>query len=336
MEKEITAKSSKHEIIEAYNELLTKVKEQNNTNSRAINEKEEHKKNVDSASEHSQESIVKNISNLKLGLGQSLDLIEKSLVDEFKKLTSLQDAIVYEENRLKDMYEIIATAETLETLILTHKEKKLKLEEEFKQQSAELEQIMEKMKADWEKENTQNEINQKEYLVNLKKQRTRDEEEYHYTLQIERKKEEDLYNEKKLNQEKILSEQKIKFEKEITERETLITAKEKEYAELVKKVQQHPIELEKAIKETEKNVREKILMQYSHEKELLIKDTEGERKLKDQLINSLQDKIKEQSSIIQQLSIKAENATTQVKDIALKAVEGSSNLRRYPLNEKEN
>ena len=44
MEKEITAKSSKHEIIEAYNELLTKVKEQNNTNSRAINEKEEHKK----------------------------------------------------------------------------------------------------------------------------------------------------------------------------------------------------------------------------------------------------------------------------------------------------
>jgi len=194
MEKEITAKSSKHEIIEAYNELLTKVKEQNNTNSRAINEKEEHKKNVDSASEHSQESIVKNISNLKLGLGQSLDLIEKSLVDEFKKLTSLQDAIVYEENRLKDMYEIIATAETLETLILTHKEKKLKLEEEFKQQSAELEQIMEKMKADWEKENTQNEINQKEYLVNLKKQRTRDEEEYHYTLQIERKKEEDLFH----------------------------------------------------------------------------------------------------------------------------------------------
>lgn len=336
MEKEITAKSSKSEMLEAYNEMLQKVKEQNSSNARTINEKEEHKKNVDSASEHSHESIVKNISNLKLDMSQSLDLVEKSLVDEFKKLTSLQDAIVYEENRLKDMYQILATAETLETLILTHKDKKQKLEEDFKQQSAELEQITTKKRTEWEKEYAENEIKQKEYSNNLKKQCTREEEEYNYTLQVTRKKEEDLYNEKKLNQEKLLSEQKIKFEKEITERETLIAAKEKEYAELIKQVQQHPIELEKAIKETEKNVKEKILMQYSHEKELLIKDTEGERKLKDQLINSFQEKIKEQALIIQQLSAKAENATTQVKEIALKAVEGSSNLRRYPLNEKEN
>ena len=71
--------------------------------------------------------------------------------------------------------------------------------------------------------------------------------------------------------------------------------------------------------------------QFKYDKDLLIKEYEGELKLKDQSINTLKEKIKDQDNLVSQLYKKVESADSNVKDIVLKAIENSG---RYPVYEK--
>lgn len=158
----------------------------------------------------------------------------------------------------------------------------------------------------------------------------REEEEYRYNVQLERKKDQDLYEASKKELEKEISEKKrAVFYKELSEREEVIKAQEEEFKTLKTRVDQFPNELENAIKEIEKTTREEVEHYYKHQIELTSKEVEGERKLTQQIITSLQAKIKEQESFIRQLTQKSEDAGVQVQSIALKAIEGASSLRFY-------
>ena len=68
------------------------------------------------------------------------------------------------------------------------------------------------------------------------------------------------------------------------------------------RVPEFPKQLEKAIKDTEKSVMEKLEFTYKHGAELAAKEIEGERKLNKQLIAALEAKIKEQEEHISQLT----------------------------------
>jgi predicted RNase H-like nuclease (RuvC/YqgF family) len=101
---------------------------------------------------------------------------------------------------------------------------------------------------------------------------------------------------------------------------------EEELTSLRKKVEQFPSELEKAIKNTEKHISESIETKYKFEKELLAKETDGELKLREQTITTLEAKIKEQENLIKQLSQKADSSEKTVKDIAIKALDTASKI----------
>lgn len=323
MAKEITPKSSKNEIFEAYQEMMDKIQEQTNQSPKQAKETEEKQKIVKTASGINFESIIKDTLNLKMSLNQALESIEKSLTTEWKKLTTIQEAISIEEQRLQDMYQIVANADSLSALINAQKEKKQKFEIEFQEEKSTMEKDISETRFVWNAESEEHKKTLKEQIESLKQQRIREEEEYQYNLKQTRRKEQDSYMESKTSQEKLLAEQKASFEKEYAERETKIKEHEAEYADLLKKVSAFPVELDKNIKQTEKTITEQLTSKHNHEKELLGKETEGERKLKDQTINALQEKIKEQAALILQLTAKADNATIQVKDIAMKAVENS-------------
>jgi predicted DsbA family dithiol-disulfide isomerase len=57
------------------------------------------------------------------------------------------------------------------------------------------------------------------------------------------------------------------------------------------------------------------------------KETEGERRLSQQVIASLEARIKEQEEQIRQLTQRANEAGLQVQSIAVKAIEGASAWR---------
>ena len=113
MEKEITSKSAKSTILEAYNELLEKMQKQDEPNGKEVKVREERKETVKAASGNSVEKMVESISALKVNITNSLDKIEDSLINEFKKLTQLNEAVKIQTQEIEQLYKIKLEAESL-------------------------------------------------------------------------------------------------------------------------------------------------------------------------------------------------------------------------------
>ncbi|MBF0557133.1 MAG: hypothetical protein HQK96_21680 [Nitrospirae bacterium] len=326
MEKDMS-KSTKNEILVAYNELLAKVKEQKPIDRQTEKKKHDEKEIVESASGTSMEKIVKNLANIKVDIVNSLDALEEKLIAEYKTLTGLQQSITIEKRNLEEVHEIAVNADSLAALLLAQKERKEKFESEINQKRQVLEEEIAEKRLQWKKEQAEYESTAKEKDALSKKEKQRAEEEYNYNFQLKKKKESDEYEAKKTSQEKELQEKREAFDRETVERESVLAAKEKEYNELKAKAVAFPSELEKAVKDTEKAVLSGLEIKYKHEAALLSKEIEGERKLNKQMVASLEAKIKEQDEMIRQLTQRTSEAGLQVRDIAVKAIEGASGQR---------
>lgn len=328
MVKKVSKHNTKNEILDAYESLMNKIKEDKDADLKSNKEKEDKLKKVTESANLTEDKIVKDIANLKINLNVSLDEVENALSQERKKLARLQEAIKSETQYLEDIYEIKVTTDSLAALIQAHKEKKQSFEEEMTQKKTAFDLEISEEKQQWAKEQKERDLSQKENEEHLKKQRKREEEDYQYNQKIARKKDQDAYEAKKTVQEKELTEKKAAVEKDLAEREQNIAVRERELNEYKVRVEAFPAELEKAVKDTEKSISEKMKQQYQYEKELTKREMEGEIRLLKQTIASLEHKIKEQDGLVGQLTQKSDNAGMQVKEIALKALEGAS-FQRY-------
>jgi hypothetical protein len=324
MADEITEKSTKSQILQAYNEALAKLKEQKQEDRRSERKKEDELKTVKQASENNADKIISGISRTKVDIMNALDEVGDKLIEEFKKFENLKKAVEIETNFLNDVYEIKANADTLSALLIAQKEKKAAFEADMETRREAFENDMMQKKLQWKTEQDSFESQKKERELQLKKERQHEEEEYNYNLQLKRKKDADSYAEQKSKLDKELAEKRETIEKELAEREKLIAAKENEFNALKEKTDKFPSELDKAVKETEKSVTERIEFRYKHQSELEKKEMEGERLLNKQMIQSLENKIKEQAELIKQLTQKVNESGEKVQTIAIKAIESSS------------
>lgn len=335
MEQKVTLKSTKNQILDAYNELLKKLQTQKTEEPKKEQEQQQKLELTNKAKELNDENIVKGIADLKVAVSGKLDELAGQLVDEYKKFEELQKAIDIEKQKLEDLYQLSASTDSLAVMLLAQKEQKEQFETEMAQRKQELadtikadkekhETEMSEKRALWKKEQAEREIAAKEEAALTKKERERKEEEYLYNLKIARKKETDLYEEKKQKLEKELIEKKDAFEKEFAERKTMIEEAEAELVELRGKNKAFPGELEKAVANAVKATTEKLETSHKFEIQLREKEVEGEQKLKDQTISTLNLKIKEMETNLKEMSAKTVKAETSVKDIALKAIESSS------------
>ena len=159
---EISAKNTKNEILQAYNELLKKVREDKPVDRQAEKKKEEEKAVVRSASQHSIEQIVRGLADIKLDIGKSFDNLEEQLVIQYKKLSELQQAISIETKRLEEIHEIKVNADSLAALLMAQKEKRGAFEAEIEQKKKEFDQGMAEKRLKWEKEQAEFEAAKKE------------------------------------------------------------------------------------------------------------------------------------------------------------------------------
>jgi hypothetical protein len=183
---------------------------------------------------------------------------------------------------------------------------------------------MAEKKATWKKEQDALQQKNKEESEENKKSKVRNEEEYQYNLKIGRKKEADIYEEKKQKLEKDLTDKRIAFEKEFAEREVKIKEAEAELKELRTRNASFPSELEKAVNASVLAATEKLETTFRFEKELREKEAQGELKLKEQIIETLKSKIKDMEISLKELSQKTATSEASVKDIAIKAIESTS------------
>ncbi len=202
---------------------------------------------------------------------------------------------------MEELHAIEAEAESLQALVSAHKAAKEKLDKEITQQREAHEEAMKQKKLQWEREN----------------------EAYHYDLKIKRRNEEDAYQLKKEKQEKELADKKASFEQAISEREKAVATEEKELQSLRTQVAEFEKSIPLKIEEVKKEQEALLTTKYEYERQLELKDLQGDIKLRDQQIANLNHKISEQTKLIAMLTERADGASVQVKDIALKAIENS-------------
>jgi len=327
MTKTISEKNTKTEIIEAYNEVLAKLKERKAVNQQTVKKATEVKESLKEASANSIDDIVRNLAGLKVQIVKTIDDLEEKMIAEYRKFSGLQQAATEEARILDELYGVQAEADSLAALVQAQKEKKAAFEAQMEQTKTSFDEDMSEKRQYWKKEQEEFDLAKKERDAQLKKERLREEEEYSYNLQLARKKDADEYEAAKAALEKELSTKKSALEKDWSEREAMLSSREEELSELREKIAVFPKELEKAIKDTEKTVTERIEFKFKHGMQLIQKETEGEQKLHEQAVEALQSKIREQEELIRQLTQKADESVQQVQTIAVKAIEGASAQR---------
>jgi hypothetical protein len=332
---DISLKNTKNEILDAYHEALEQLKESKKTNKLQERREQEKQEVVTSASDNTPQGIIKNLANLKLTIVNALEELANQLLVEHKKLSTLQQAIQFQTKELEEIHEIKVNIDTLTALIEAQKQKKETFDQDMTEQLNAFELEMKGKRAAWKKEQEDADSLRKEQEAQQKKLRQREEEEYNYKRNLERQKEQDQYELKKQTLEKELIDKKTALEKQFAEREASIAAKENEFEQLKKQSEAFPVQLQKAIAETEKTITERLQFKYDYEAKLGQKEVEGERKLHQQTISALEIKIVQQDKLIKELTDKANFSGNQVQEIALKAIDGASRQRFYsPYPEK--
>lgn len=314
MSQEVSMSNTKKEILSAYDELFTKLKDQKKEDPRKENEQQIKVQIVKNATDNTFDGIVENIASMKLHMGKVLEKIGSDLEKEFKRLSEIKKAIKIEEENLENVYQLTSETDSLAAMIQAQKEIKESFENELNEQ-----------KEKWAKEKNEyiNKLN--EDKEDKEKLRKREDDEYNYSIEIKRKKEEDIYQEKKAKQEKELADKKVAFESEIKEREQTVAENEAELLELRKNAENFPKELEKAVTSAIKQETDSLNAEFDFKIQLSEKETKGKIDLKDQIISNLEAKILDLQSQIKSLSGKTDKAEANAKDIVMKAIESSGN-----------
>jgi hypothetical protein len=333
---EVSEKNTKAEILKAYETLLKNIQNAKADVPKQIQEEKQKKETLEKVAGISNDGIVKSITALKSGMNNSLDEILQSLSNEFKKLEEIRAAIALEKKSLEDLYSLSANTDSLAAMLLAQKEKKENFEKEMKEKEEAFAHEIAVKKEQWETEKARQKTEEKDYADALAKYRKREEEEYAYNLKIQRQKEQDEYDSKKLQLEKELTGKKAQFEQEVSSRESNLKNAEAELAELRKNNAEFPAKLEKTLKDKETEITKQLQTKYGFDIQLIEKQNEADIRLKDQIITSLQEKIKEQQEQLKEYTDKANRAEANVKDIAVKAIENASKIRMFTAkSEKE-
>lgn len=293
----------------AYENILKEIAQSGNAkdeNAKTSFEDIEKNRIIDKVSSFKIDKVVADINTLKISLNNALNGLSDKLVEELKNLEKVKQATKLEEDRLENVYKIKTEADSLLGLIEIREFKKSEFEKKAKEDQ-------ENLKSDVDKKQKQNE---------------RENEEREHNLKMARKKEEYEYELKQLNKERDFAENMTAREKELKLREENMTARENELKVLRAKMESFPLELEKAVKESAKKVKEEAENQAKIQKEMAEKDFSGEMELAKFKITSLEDVVKKQIAHIQSLDSQLAVANQKTQQLAVKIIETGG--RQYP------
>lgn len=320
-----TIKNTKSEILSAYEELLQEV-------AKNKSQKTEEKKNqmksdiVQRASSQDSKDIIHNVSELKIQVGENLENLTKTLLHERAKLSELQEAIIIEQNRLKEAHEITINANSLEALLLAQKKKREEFEQWIELEKEKFKSEMSERKASWAKESQEYEQIRKEKIEQHKKEWARLEEEHEYQKKITQQKDSDEYQLKKELLHRELEDKRKKFEEEFSLRASKITAQEQEILDLRKFKDTSENQLKIHIEEAKKQLIVETEQKYKYQSELVQKETAAEISLLKQKIVFLEEKLQEKNNIIDKLTHQLSNAQAQSQELAKKIIDANAKI----------
>jgi len=341
MNKKVSDKSTKAQILEAYKEaaeekvtLESQIKQLNaSPKQTAVPEKpivEAKKPMALTENQQKMQSTIDNLILLQFGFGGAVSELSEKLTSEATKLEELRRVVGEEVQQLQELHSLEDVAEdTLDNLIQQYEESAKTFTDELSEGRETVEQELLELRLAWEKEQELQKLTVTERNDNQQKARDRDEELYDYDLNLQRNLDIEAYEQRQQGLYQEIEEFRQEQEKQWAEREKAISEREKLSADVKAKVEAFPKELEANIKNGKDTGRNIGNYQAKIKADLLAKDIEGQKQNYELQIQGMLQTIQNQDARLASLSQQLDSALKQVQDLAVKAIEGSSNLRSF-------
>lgn len=324
---EVTMKSTKQQIFDAYQEALNKIKEKK------------------ALVEDPKEAIKKEAAEKVLA---NADAIVKSgiLNDELnQQYIDLNAAIADKKKELEDLYGITAESDSLLALMNAHNTKsqelkevfdmkKKSLEEDYAQRKQEIEKShqayidtlkeeRDKAEKDVRKLKADMEASVMEQQALLNQSRKREQEEYTYKLKRERSLENDKWEDEKAAREKEIAEKEALTEKLLLDAESKIDY----IAELEAKVNAFPQELAEAVALAEDKGKKEAGKEYGYEKAMYMKEKEYELKAVNDALARAESALADANKKIEELTNKLDDSYTRMQELASTTVKSNGGVK---------
>lgn len=339
--KKPNAKSTKAEILEAFDELakekaelksqmeqLTKDRQTQVVKQPEVSPKKEimnQSQSVQQKMNYTIESLVK----VQMGFGTAVSELSEQLTTKASNLGELRSAVATEIKQLEELHELEINNNTLDDLLKIYENNEQNFVEEFSRRQETLAQEFSRQKQAWEKEQEEHKRLVKERNDEKNKTTQREAAEYKYDLELQRKLNTDEYEQTQNRLSNELEEFRLLQEKQWAEKERTLAEREQQVAEAKNKVEGFAKEKELAIKRATEEGKGIAHYQAKIKTDLYAKDVEGQKRFYEQRLESLDQTIQNQEARIQGLAKQLESALKQVQDLAVKAIEGAANINYY-------
>lgn len=301
----------------AFDELARKTRNKPVVSVKEQEARHSHAKNVltDVAS-LSAESAVKKVTEAGLTINRTLGGINEQVVALVEELKKLDEAIGLKKEELAALHGKDVAASAIDVLVAEYDRKKGDLEAEMARLQKEIADSRAKFATDLAAERDATELARK-----------RAEEEYSYNFQLQRKKEQDAFQEQLRQQSATERDRKEKLEKDWAVREEALKLREKELVDLRKQVADFPVALKKETDAAAAIAGNRVKGEWEMKFTLAQKDAETAQRVATMEIAALKEANAKQAQALQALQAELAEAKRQVQTIAEKALESASGAR---------
>jgi len=339
--KKPNAKSTKAEILEAFDELAKEKAELKSQMEQLTKDRQTQvvkqpevppKKEVMNQSQSVQQKMnytIESLVKVQMGFGTAVSELSEQLTTKASNLGELRSAVATEIKQLEELHELEINNNTLDDLLKIYENNEQNFVEEFSRRQETLAQEFLQQKQAWEKEQEEHKRLVKERNDEKNKTTQREAAEYKYDLELQRKLNTDEYEQTQNRLSNELEEFRLLQEKQWAEKEKTLAEREQQVAEAKNKVEGFAKEKESAIKRATEEGKGIAHYQAKIKTDLYAKDVEGQKRFYEQRLESLDQAIQNQEARIQGLAKQLESALKQVQDLAVKAIEGAANINSY-------
>jgi len=333
--KTFTNRSTKQEILKAYNELARELKQQQGQapasagsppSSDRDDDSEDHPVTQGPANI---ETIIRDLTGIRARLGESVGALQQQLLGEATRLDGLHTEIAEHIVHLRELHGIEVHEDTLRDLVRRYLDTQKTADEVFATRKQTAEAETEAKKAAWKKEQEEHARTTKDADEAQAKSRKRAGDEYTYENERSHKADADALAQTKKLQQAELDALKEQHDRSWAEREKDLAAREKEYADLRAKSGAFQKDLEAAIAKAEQEGTGIAKRQAKIASDLQQKENDGKRRVYELKIQALEEQITKQNEQLSELSKQLATALKQTQDLAIKAIDGASNSTSF-------
>jgi hypothetical protein len=339
MAREVSAKSTKTEILEAYEELVREHQtlqarlQELRTGQQTVLPRApqviEAKPFAEAVKGTTVHEVLQGLSVLRTGFGSAISALSAQLTAEATKLAELRRSVAAQTNELKELHGLEVTEQTLDELLQKYAEESERFAADMQQQRQAFGQELTERRAAWQKEQDMQARFVKERDASLQRAREREATEYAYEWERRRKQETDAYEQQQKKLYEALDALVQSKQRDSEAREQAIADQEKLFAEYQAKVEGFPAERDAAVQKAAAEGRRLVETEAKIQADLQAQESAGEKRIAELRITALRDTIDKQAAQIDYLSQQLNAVLKQTQDLAVKALEGTSTSSSY-------